>query len=47
MPSSLSTNVTTLMSRSYFWAIVFVLFIVVGFALARWRVLDLILPRAP
>jgi hypothetical protein len=45
MPSSLSTNVTTLMSRSYFWAIVFVLFIVVGFALARWRVLDLVLPR--
>jgi hypothetical protein len=45
MPSSLSTNVTALISRSYFWAIVFVLFIVIGFALARWRVLDLILPR--
>jgi hypothetical protein len=44
MPSSLSTNVSTLMSRSYFWALIFVLFIVIGFALARWRVLDLILP---
>lgn len=46
MPSSLSTNVATTRSRVYLWAFLFVLFIVVGFLLARWRVLDLVLPPA-
>jgi hypothetical protein len=46
MPSSLSTNVGTTRSRVYLWTFLFVLFIVVGFLLARWRVLDLVLPPA-
>jgi hypothetical protein len=47
IPSSLSTDVTTARNRAYVWAIVFALFILLGFLLARWRVLDLVLPPAP
>jgi hypothetical protein len=45
-PSSLSTNVAAARSRVYFWTLIFVLFIALGFLLARWRVLELVLPPA-
>lgn len=46
VPSSLSTGMTTARNRAYAWAIVFALFILLGFLLARWHVLDLVLPPA-
>ncbi len=46
IPSSLSANGTALLNRGSFWALIFVLFIVIGFVLARWHVLDLVLPPA-
>lgn len=46
IPSSLSTDMTMARNRLYLWAIVFALFILLGFLLARWHVLDLVLPPA-
>lgn len=41
----LSNHQTPWFTRNRGWTLVAVLFIAVGFALARWRVLDLLLPR--